>query len=530
MVFRKPFAFIIRHFKAFHVVIFLTSLFIMYNANQVRSLVRSLISQGAFTYVGAENYAKSPVYIIALIGLTAVGLIYWLFSVRKKDLKFYTFLLIYYIFSVGGFYYLFDKLVVLSQKEVTMDELNLIRDVSTMILLVSLPVIVMSFIRSIGLNIKQFNFSKDIKELEITDKDSEEFEILIGQNNYKYLRKIRKTIREAKYVILEHIFFISISAGILLLIGTIGFSYKYYKDHKSIGVQEITTVNGVYYAVNNTYITARNLNGKQLKPNYKYVILNISMKNMSNVKKLYDLNIFSLQTGRLIYKPISFYQEEFKDLGMYIQNGTEIPTDSFLSGLLIFEIPITMNVTNYSLKIFRDYRITDEDFFVNYEKFAANGYILDEEKKEETLNIGTSYNSSIYKDNKVEFTINKAYLSDSYNEKYIICETEDKCNTKTYLIKPEDLTNSTILVVEYSGSINSDAKYYQSIKDMDEFFNSFTYVEYTVGVDKYQSTKNVLYKGLNGKAFIIIDRKATKASSIDLVFSFRNSTIKVPIK
>ncbi len=530
MVFRKPFAFIIKHFKAFHIVIFLTSLFIMYNANQIRALVKSLISQSAFTYVGAENYANSPVYIVALIGMAAVGLIYWLFTVRKKDLKFYTFLLAYYVFAIAGFYYLFDKVVILSQKEVSMDDLNLIRDVSTMILLVSIPVIVMSFIRSIGLNIKQFNFSKDIKELEITDKDSEEFEILIGQNNYKYLRKIRKTIRETKYVILEHLFFITISVAALLLIGGIGFGYVYYKEHKAIGVQEITTVNGVYYVVNNTYITARNLNGKQLKPNNKYVILNISMKNMSSKKQLYDLNIFSLQAGRLIYKPISFYQEDFKDLGMYIQNGTEIPSDSFLSGLLIFEIPMTMNVTNFTLKIFKDYRITDEDFFVNYEKFAANGYRLDEEKKEETLDIGTNYNSLIYKENKVDFTINKAYLADAYNEKYIICETEDKCNIKTELIKPEELTNYTILVVEYSGAINSDANYYQSIKDMDEFFNAFTSVEYIVGVDKYQTSGSVLYKGLNGKAFIIIDRKATRASSIDLVFSFRNSTIKVPIK
>jgi hypothetical protein len=254
------------------------------------------------------------------------------------------------------------------------------------------------------------------------------------------------------------------------------------------------------------------------------------MKNMSNIKKNYDLNIFSLQAGRLVYKPISFYQEEFKDLGQYIQNGTEIPRDSFLTGLIMFEIPITMNVTNFGLKIFKDYRITDEDFFVNYEKFAANGYILDEEKKDETVNIGSQYNSTIYKNNKVSFTINKAYLSDAYSEKYIICETEDKCSTKTELIKPEKLTSSTLLVVDYSGSINSDANYYQSIKDMDEFFNAFGHVEYTVGVDKYKTSGNVLYKGLNGKAFIVVDRKATRASSIDLVFNFRNSTIKVPVK
>lgn len=530
MVFRKPFAFIIKHFKAFHLVMFLTSLFIMYNANQIRGLIKSLIAQNAYTYVGAENYANSPVYIVALIGLAAVGLIYWLFTVRKKDLRFYTFVIAYYVFSMAGFYYLFDKVIILSQKDVSMDELNLIRDVSTLIILVSIPVLILTLIRSIGLNIKQFNFSKDIKDLEITNKDSEEFEILIGQNNYKYIRKIRKTIRETRYVILEHLFFITISAAALLVLGGVAFGYNYFKEHKAVGVQEITTVNGVYYAVNNTYVTARSMNGKQLKSNYKYVIVNLSMKNMSSEKKLYDLNIFSLQTGRLVYKPVTIFQEEFKDLGLYIQNGTEIPTDSFLTGLMVFEIPITMNVSNFALKIFKDYRITDEDFFVNYEKFAANGYILDEEKKEETLNIGTSYNSSIYKDNKVEFTINKAYLSDAYNDKYIICHSEDKCIAKTQLIKPDDLTNSTILVVEYTGAINSDANYYQSIKDMDEFFNTFTHVEYTVGVDKYQSSGNVLYKGINGKAFIVIDRKATRASSIDLVFNFRNSTIKVPIK
>ena len=87
-----------------------------------------------------------------------------------------------------------------------------------------------------------------------------------------------------------------------------------------------------------------------------------------------------------------------------------------------------------------------------------------------------------------------------------------------------------MLIVDYQGSLNSEANYYNSIKDMDDFFNSFTKVEYTVGIDKYTSSGNVLYKGINGKAFIVVDRKITRASSIDLVFNFRNTTIKVPIK
>ena len=161
MVFRKPFAFIIKHFKAFHVVIFLTSIFIMYNANQIRGLSKSLIGSNVFTYISAANYAKSPVFFIAFIGLIAVGLIYWLFKVRKKDLRFYSVVIGYYLFTILGFYYLSNQLTRLSQVELSMDELGLIRDISTIILILSIPVIgvfIIFFINIFVFNHSRINF------------------------------------------------------------------------------------------------------------------------------------------------------------------------------------------------------------------------------------------------------------------------------------------------------------------------------------------------------------------------------------
>ncbi len=530
MVFRKPFAFIIKHFKAFHVVIFLTSIFIMYNANQIRGLSKSLIGSNVFTYISAANYAKSPVFFIAFIGLIAVGLIYWLFKVRKKDLRFYSVVIGYYLFTILGFYYLSNQLTRLSQVELSMDELGLIRDISTIILILSIPVIGVSLIRSIGFNIKQFNFSKDIKELEITDKDSEEFEVLIGQNNYKYIRKIRKTIRELRYVFLENIFYISVFTIIVILIGGIYLGYNVYKDRHTIAKSQITTVNGVYYAVNNTYITARDLNGNRLKQNYKYVIVNLSMKNLTKLEKTYDPNTFLLKTGRLSYRPISFFQNAFNDLGSYIESGKVIPTDEFLTGILIFEIPDSMNVNNFNLNVFKDFNDTDDNFSVDYEKFAARGINLDVDNNRQKLNLGEEYSENIYKDNKVSFKINKAYISDAYSEKYVICKSEKECETKTQLVKPDNLTNKTMIVVEYEGGLDAESNYYKSIKTMDEFFNSFTKIDYIVGLDTYSDKSTVLYKDVNGKAFIVVDRKIMKASNVDLVFTFRNSTISIPIK
>ena len=189
-----------------------------------------------------------------------------------------------------------------------------------------------------------------------------------------------------------------------------------------------------------------------------------------------------------------------------------------------------MNVNNFNLNVFKDFNDTDDNFSVDYEKFAARGINLDVDNNRQKLNLGEDYSENIYKNNKVSFKINKAYISDAYSEKYVICNSEKECETKTQLVKPENLTNKTMIVVEYEGGLDAEANYYKSIKTMDEFFNSFTKIDYIVGLDTYSDKSTVLYKDINGKAFIVVDRKIMKASNVDLVFTFRNSTISVPIK
>ena len=530
MVFRKPFAFIIKHFKAFHVVMCLTSLFILYNTNQIRVMARNLISSNVFVYPNADVFTKSPIFLISIIGLTAVGFVYWLFKARKKDLRYYSLVIAYYVGTIMGHIYLFDKLNDLSKVELTIDELGLIRDISTIILVASIPIFVISLIRSIGFNIKQFNFSKDIKELEITDKDSEEFEVLIGQNNYKYIRRIRKSIREIKYRILENLFYITIISIFVILVGAIFLGYNIYKNNHTVAKSEITTVNGIYYAINDTYITAKDQNGNILKPNYKYVIVNLSMKNMTKKAKAFDNSIFSLRAGRLVYRPIGYFQNTFKDLGLFLENGTDIPNDEFLTGIVIFEIPSSMNVQNFNLFIFKDYNSGEDEFFVNYEKFAARGLTLDEESKTVKVDLKNTFTQDIYKKNRVSFSIDNAYISDAYSEKYVICKTEKECETKTKLIKPDNLANTTMLVIEYTGALDSEANYYKSIKNMDDFFNTFASVEYIVGLETYTNKASILYSDLNGKAFMVVDRKIMKASNIDVVFNFRNTNVSFKIK
>ena len=531
MVFKKPFAFIIRHFKAFHLVMLVTSVYIMFNASQIRSLIVSLVSANALMYGGAKNYASSPVIAIALIGLIAVGFVYWLFKSRKKDLKYYTYVIIYYLFSIVGFIYLFSKLKTLATQELNIDSLNLIRDTSLLIMIASLPVVVISFLRGLGFNIKQFNFSKDVEELSITDKDSEEFEILIGQNNYKYMRKIRKITREIKYLILENLFYITVVAGVLLAFGAISLATVIYKNNHQVQESHVTVVNGVSYVVNGTYITSRSMRGEELKPGYKYVIVNVSMQNQNeNVTKKYNQDIISLQTGRLIYNPISYFQNEFLEIGKYLKKDEIIPTNSFLTGNIVFEIPASMNVTRFSLRIMKGIVIEDNDFFVDYVRFAANGVNLDREKQTINLNLNQRINTTIIDSGLFNIVVKDYKLQDSFEDKYVVCSNELNCNATSTIVRPTALGNNTMLILYYEGALSSEATYYEELDTMEKFTDVFTHVEYTIGQKNYSIQSKVLKNDINGKLFIEVDRAIVKASDIKVVFDFRNETYVINVK
>ena len=76
------------------------------------------------------------------------------------------------------------------------------------------------FIRSLGFDVKKFNFKSDLKELEITDKDSEEIELNLNFQTYKAERTIRRFIRELKYYYLENkkVIYI-IGAALVIILG-----------------------------------------------------------------------------------------------------------------------------------------------------------------------------------------------------------------------------------------------------------------------------------------------------------------------
>ena len=120
---------------------------------------------------------------------------------------------------------MFGFLIVYNSAMTTLEEVSMTNqalraysDISLLLPLGQYYFIVIALLRGIGFNIKQFNFSKDIKDLEISEEDSEEIEVNLSSNVYKYKRFGRRRLRELRYYFFENKYWILLILGVFVLV------------------------------------------------------------------------------------------------------------------------------------------------------------------------------------------------------------------------------------------------------------------------------------------------------------------------
>ena len=531
MIIRKPYAFMIKHFKLLHLIILACIIFALYNLSGIGALINTLISSRTYTYSGADIYINTSIYPFLFVALfLSVGL-FWLLRQKKKPVGLYIGLVIYLLVLVFSFMYIYGVLNKIINETVEVDVLAFLRD---FLVLLNFPGYIFSgvcFVRGIGFNIKQFNFSKDIEELKIADKDSEEFEVMVGQNNYKYVRTLRRTIREARYYVLENLVAITILFGVLiLLLGFFGFRY-YQQYMKKIKAQQVTTVNNITYVVNNAYITAEDFNGNIVKEGSKFVVVDMSFNNTSNDDKVLDLDRIHLVNNQLIYNNTQAYNSKFIDLGVPYDRDTKIPKDVMFDRTLIFEIPASSVTTNFDLRV--EYGVTSKNKNVisNYVKFDILAKNIDTEDTTENIVYNHTVNANVINENPFDFSIRGFNLQENFNGKYVLCDKKLKCQKYNTLISANSYNKKTMLVIDYKGTIHEDAKFTKTFNTYNKVFTNYTYLEYSLYNKRmFEKVEIVPQSDVEDKLFFLVDRKLIESDYINLTFKFRNNTYVLSLK
>ena len=332
MVFRKPYAFLIKHFRLIHLVITAVLAYVVIQSNKIYSFIESCIDDHVNRY-NALDYINYNVYIFIVIGLILFGVIYWLFRYKDKPRNVYVISVFGYIALGIYLFVIFSYFSGLPNNIIDQKVIRAYRDILLILLGFQYIVIIIMFIRGLGFDVKKFNFTKDIQELNITNEDGEEIEVDVNVDSNAIMRGIRKQKREFGYFLQEYrVFIFGILAIIIFTVIYFGYNYfsvklKVYNQNETIGYVNNIVIKNSYYNIDN---------------DKNYIIINFDISKYG-VEEKFNVNNLILKINKDEYSPNKNICYNFDNLGNCYKK--QYITQDVKSYILVYEVN-SLNLEN----------------------------------------------------------------------------------------------------------------------------------------------------------------------------------------
>ncbi len=497
MIFKRPYGFLIKHFKLIH--LFLTGLYI-YLLVKVSSILRFYNGY----ILGTENRLNAikittNYYLIAIIlSIIICIVIYALMRYKKKPKLLYFILIILYILisliikmSYDGLnqIYIYNNLAIKTQR--------LYRDILRITTIFQYITIAFTLIRGLGFDIKKFNFKEDIAELDITLNDEEEVELTLGSNEGLF-RKIRKKIREYTYYYKENKLIIVVIIAVVAVLGSI------------IGLLNVKVINKVYneneklstdsfdLVVTNSYITDNNYNNINVSESDKtFVIVKMYIAPHEKGNTLNTGNII-LKINNNKYSLDQKNGHNFKDLGTeYISQKILEPKQY----IFIFNVPKANLNKNIEISYAEKNRI----------KLSPKD--IDKTAKETTLKLNETLNLEETLLGSGEFKVESMEVKNTF-----IHDFNYEVNNKTYTSKLTIKSNSnTILNLKINASLPNRITTY-------ELLERYGKIKYKINNEEQKSNlmNNKTPGNYNEGLFLEVDKNLENATNIWIELNIRN--------
>ena len=177
MILRKPYAFLIKHFKMIHIILFLLGCFVLYQTNGLYSMIEEY--QQLMIYNETVNsvltYVSTPT-ILALVAIIIIsGVLIYLLYYKKKPVIFYFLVIAEYVFTLVIMLLTknyFDTITATGNTP----QIRALHDFTLITMVIQYVVLFFLLIRSIGLDLKKFGFNED-REFIAEAGDDEEVEL-----------------------------------------------------------------------------------------------------------------------------------------------------------------------------------------------------------------------------------------------------------------------------------------------------------------------------------------------------------------
>lgn len=336
MVFKKPYGFLIKHFKLIHLIITFILGLVVYRCNSIYAFLNDCIEDSVYRY-DALQYINYGVFIWLLLGICLFLVIYLLFRYKDKPKNLYVVAIGGYLVVMVYLFMIFSYLGGLPNNVIDQKTIRGYRDIMMIIMGFQYVIIVIMFIRGLGFNIKKFNFEKDMQELNITNEDNEEVEVDVKIETDVIMRGVRKKKRELGYFYQEYkVFILGILAIIVIIFGYKG--YKLISDKFMVYHQDEVIGNNNYITFKNSYYKMEN--------NKNYIIIKFDVFKYGKKEQL-DVNKLVLKVDKEEYKPNKNICYKFNKLGNCYKK--QYITDSSNSYIITYEVDSLNSKKTYLL-------------------------------------------------------------------------------------------------------------------------------------------------------------------------------------
>lgn len=362
MILRKPYAFLIKHFKLIHLFITILIINLINKTNDIVDFFKDYINDDVFE-VNVSEYVNIFTYIsiFIIIGLALIIII----LMRKKDkpLLFYILTFISYSVLFVGFIYISSVISELEFNLLDRKSIGFVRDITRILLIGQWLFLIPYIIRTLGFDIKKFDFKKDLQELEITEEDSEEFELVSPLDMNKVGKVTRKKVRELKYYYIENKLFIIISlVGIVLLSGFYIIKKIDFESLKKYDEKEIIKMDNFYtMTIDDSYITTKNDDGKVIAVNNNFfLIVKFTVNSNYNGQFALDTSKFIVKIKDKEFMASRNYYNYFKNYGIGYKSQRFSLSDN-KTYILVYNIPDKYKKANITLEYNYKYDYSEEE-------------------------------------------------------------------------------------------------------------------------------------------------------------------------
>ena len=533
MILKKPYGFLIKHFKLVHIVITLLLIFVTYKCFSIYSFLNDYINNkytvsatGGF----GSTYVPFILFIVVLFIIVIYLLIASLFKNKKKPSKYYEFSSLYFIIL---FILLFVVRTILVGMEDTLIEAKLARiyrDISLMTLLPIFPVILISFVRALGFNVKKFDFEKELKEIKLEEEDSEEVEITFNYEGYKIIRILRRFIREFKYYFKENKYIVITICSIVILIfgylivSNISKDYdNYYKE------DNLFYYNGLNIKVIDSIVTNLDYKGDIIDNSY-YIVLQTYIENTSNIKVDFKYDNFKLILNDNYLYPENNIGNYFVDYGVPLY-GSSISKSSNGIYTLIYKIDKKDIKSSYKLSLYKGTVSTKEGPLDTFNYIKINPVLVDSRSIVGNYEVGDKVDLSDSNMLNTSIKVNSVDINTKYEYDYQVClSTEDCRQFKDYISSSN--SNKTLLIMKTDYKLDKSSPYKNTSSSFSTFLSNFGRIRYLNSNNEYEYSElvNVTPTKLKNTFVFEVNNNFTSSEEVYLSITVRNKEYLVCLK